>query len=395
MLYVGIDVGKRFHVVSAVGGSGEEVFRNHRVETSREGFEQLDRRIRRVGPRSEARIACEASGPYWLPLFEYLVGLRYDVVVANPIQVAAFRNQGIRGSKTDGIDSLLVAQVLRMGALSGGVPSTDRLLSLRVLTRHRAELGRTVGSMKRCILNIMDILFPEYHQAMPKTRMFTQSSLKILKTAPCPEDWEDLDLSQLEEEVHAISGLFRREKLMELRDLAQDSIGAKLARRGLTIQLRCLVEQLEFTLEQSKVLEGEIKAMYEELQDTLTTIPGVGMLNAALIRAEFGDLSRFEQRRSPPAAMVAYCGLDPKLSESGESRGKVRMSKRGSFYLRRALIQSAHVASQYDPMFRKIYQSQRERGKHHTVALSLVARKMVHVIYALLKSGRPYQPMMN
>lgn len=310
-----------------------------------------------MGARSEARIACEASGPYWLALFEYLVGLGYEVVVANPIQVAAFRNQGIRGSKTDGIDSLLVAQVLRMGALSGAVPSTDRLLSLRALTRHRAELGRAVGSTKRSILNIMDVIFPEYHQAMPKTLMFTQSSLKILKTAPCPEGLGGFGLKQAGRRSPCDIRALRREKLMELKELAQGSIGAKLARRGLTIQLRCLLGQLEFTLEQIKVLDREIEAIYAELQDTLTTIPGVGMFNAALIRAEFGDLSRFEQRPSPPAAMVAYCGLDPKLSESG---GKVRMSKRGSFYLRRALVQSAYVASQYDPMFRKIYQSHRE-----------------------------------
>ncbi len=90
---------------------------------------------------------------------------------------------------------------------------------------------------------------------------------------------------------------------------------------------------------------------------------------------------------------MATAGLDVRLSESGQSKGKGKMSKRGSKYLRTAAIQAADVAALVvrDPMFKGVYDKQRNRGKNHRVALSHVANKMLHVVFSVLKNRRPYE----
>jgi len=94
---------------------------------------------------------------------------------------------------------------------------------------------------------------------------------------------------------------------------------------------------------------------------------------------------------------VAAAGIDVRLHDSGESAGKGKMSKRGSKYLRTAVMQAAEVAVHLvgDPLFKAVYDRQRTRAKHHTVALSHVAHKMLHVVFSVLKNKRPYTPMLN
>ena len=95
--------------------------------------------------------------------------------------------------------------------------------------------------------------------------------------------------------------------------------------------------------------------------------------------------------------LVAAADLDARQVESGQWKGKSKMSKRGSKYLRTALMQAAEVAvyRKKDPMLAALYQRQVDCGKHHTVALSHVANKMLHVIFSVLKNNRPYRPVMT
>ena len=94
------------------------------------------------------------------------------------------------------------------------------------------------------------------------------------------------------------------------------------------------------------------------------------------------------------ATLTVFAGIDPKLKESGKSKGQTVMSKRGSKHLRTALFQASLVASVWDPMFKSIYKKHKDKGKHHHVVLSHVARKMTHVIYSLLKSNKTYKPVL-
>ena len=89
--------------------------------------------------------------------------------------------------------------------------------------------------------------------------------------------------------------------------------------------------------------------------------------------------------------MLAYAGADPRIRQSGQWKGQVKMSKRGSPTLRTALYQAAHNVRLHCPEFQKIYNKHKvEKHKHHGVAMSHVVRKLLQVIQAMAQTGLPF-----
>jgi len=149
-------------------------------------------------------------------------------------------------------------------------------------------------------------------------------------------------------------------------------------------------------LEQIAELEKKFEEFFSTEQKLLRTIPGVGKVLAPTLVAEVLPLIHPELKEGA-RKLVAAAGIDVRLRESGENSGKGKMSKRGSKYLRTAVIQAADTAVflAKDPLFSAVYQRQRNRGKHHKVALSHVANKMLHVVFSVLKNQKPYKPCLN
>ena len=113
---------------------------------------------------------------------------------------------------------------------------------------------------------------------------------------------------------------------------------------------------------------------------------------AAVIYGEIGDVSRFSRVEQ----LVAFCGIDPTVYESGNFRGsRVHMSKRGSPYLRRAIWLAALSARRFDPELRAYYEKKLAEGKHTQSATGAVCRKILHRIFVILRDKRPYLPKLS
>lgn len=151
---------------------------------------------------------------------------------------------------------------------------------------------------------------------------------------------------------------------------------------------RLLLQQIKFIEAQISDVETEINHILEKMHSPITTIPGIANCTAAVVLGEIGDIKRF----SKPAKLVAYAGLDATVSQSGNyTNSHSKMSKRGSPYLRTALYHAAFVASSCDPTFKAFYDKKRAEGKHHRVAIGACARKLCHIIHAILSQNVPYQ----
>ncbi|MCL2413544.1 MAG: transposase, partial [Bacteroidales bacterium] len=112
--------------------------------------------------------------------------------------------------------------------------------------------------------------------------------------------------------------------------------------------------------------------------------------NFIFVLSEIGDIHRFDI----PNKLVAFAGLDVKVTQSGEFVGtKNRISKRGSPYLRRAIWLAAGIAAFNDPILSEYYQSLRARGKHHLTAVGAVSRKLCNIIFVILRENRPYEAL--
>lgn len=150
-----------------------------------------------------------------------------------------------------------------------------------------------------------------------------------------------------------------------------------------------MITQICFIEKQISSLEDEIDSLMKEFNSPITTICGIGPTLGAIILSELGDINRF----SDPSKIVAYAGLDASVKQSGDFTGtKTRISKRGSPYLRRAIWTAATIASFHDPVLSAYYQKKRSQGKAHGTAIGAVSRKLVNIIYAVLKTNEPYSP---
>lgn len=386
MFYLGIDIGKNTHVASLLDSKKKVVFKAFSFSNSIDGAESL---ICKLEPfKNELEIGMEATGHYWLSIYSYLSEKNFTVRVINPIQTDGWR-QGIeiRKRKTDIIDSLLIADLLRYGDFVETSLSNEDYLSLRNLSRFRSYLISSIGDLKRKTIALLDQVFPEYASSF--SNIFGKTSKEILSNFSSPSDFEAINSEDLQSFLNNVSKKkFAKRKLEELSRKASTSFGINFCMDSFALQIKMLIQQISFIQNQVLDVENEIEVFLKKLNSPITTIPGIGSVNAATILGEIGDIKRF----SNPSKLVAFAGLDSTVSQSGEFESTSNhMTKRGSPYLRRALFQSALKAEFCDPVFSDYYQKKMKEGKHHLVSTNAVARKLCHIIFAVLTKNEPYR----
>jgi transposase len=394
--YLGIDIGKKNHVACLMNDKGEVLGKPLTFAATSVGKQQLETHLNNCIDHTDypsVQVGFEATGHYWIGLYVQLKGMGFAVSVLNPLEVKAFRNEGIRGSKTDRIDAVKIAKLLRFGDYrEAHVPSAD-LFSLRQLTRLRGDLVQMMGQLKQKSIAVLDQMFPEYQSLFCDT--FGTTSTTLLSEANTPEAISALSTTKLTNLLRKASrGRFGKEKALDIQAAAKDTMGVSMGMDAFSLSLNILLSQIDHLQTQIDQLDQNIAGYAKKLNTTIATIPGIGPTLAGVILAEIGDFDRFISKDGGEK-LVALAGLDPKLKTSGQFEGKTKMSKRGSPYLRHALRQASFIAVTVskDPMFTKIYEKHIKKGKHMEVALSHVARKMVHVIYSLLKNKKSYAPI--
>ena len=388
MFYAGIDIAKRNHETSIIDTEGKPLLDSVTITNTKEGCEKLFSLFERLNIyKNDVVIGMEATGHYWLSVYEYLTERNYDVRVINPIQSEAFHKMYIRQTKNDSKDSFIIAQVMRFGQYSETTLSDENIVAMRQLSRFRLALVDNCGDCKRRIIALLDQVFPEYERLFTDT--FGTTSKELLLQYPTPEDMLAISSRKLTPLLNKAShGCFGEEKAKEIRNAATDSFGVGFAKNAFAFQIRQLIEQLTFLENQIEELDEQISYLLHQTNQVITTIPGVGDTLGAIILSEIGDINRFDA----PGKLVAFAGLDVKVIQSGDFAGtKQKIPKRGSPYLRRAIWLAANRAAFCDPILSEYYQSLKARGKHHLTSIGDVSRKLCNIIFVILRENRPYQ----
>ena len=385
MFYLGIDIGKSFHVASLIDDKKNVVFKGFQFKNNTDDASKL---LEKITPYPEIEIGMEATGHYWLALYCFLIKHNCVVHVVNPIQTDSWRNcSKIRPHKTDKIDSLIIADFIRYGEYSETSLASEEILEIRNLSRFRNSLVDSIGDLKRKTICVLDQIFPEYETVF--SDIFGKTSKEILKIFSSPADFENISAENLNLLLEKVTlKKFTETKLNQLSNLAKNSFGISFGLDSLKFQLQLLIQQISFIEGQVTDVEQKIFELLDKLNSPITTVPGVGKVIAATILGEIGDITRF----STPAKLVAYAGLDSKIEQSGSSENfGGKMTKRGSPYLRTALFRAALVASNTDPVFKAFYQKKRAEGKHHLTCIGAVARKLCYTIHAILFKNCVYE----
>lgn len=384
--FVGIDIAKHAHQAAFINAAGDKAAPDVSFDNTGEGFDLLTLALSGFD-KEQTVIGLEATGHYWLALYSFLTDNDWTVKVINPIQSDAFRNMYIRKTKTDRKDSFIIAEVLRFGRYTETVLPEEKLLQLRELSRCRTGMVETVGNLKRRVLTILDRTFPEFASCF--SNVFGAAPLEVLNEYPSPEELTNSDMNKLVTLLAKSSrGRHSRAKAEELKKKASCSIGIKRGLAALTFQMKIQLEQMKFVEGQIRELDAFIAKIMKDFP-LILGIPGIGTTLGGAIIGEIGDITRF----GTPQKLMAFAGMDPKVTQSGQFTGtENKISKRGSPFLRRAVYIAANIARIHDPVFKVHYERLVARGKHPKQALAAVATKLLRVIHAVMVKQVPYSP---
>lgn len=382
MVYVGIDIAKLNHYASAIDSDGVVLIEPFEFLNDNDGFYMLLSKLNSF-EKDSIIVGLESTAHYGNNLVSFLVSKGLHVCVINPIQTASLRKNNIRKTKTDKVDTLVIAKAVALMDHPRFVTLYDiALMQLKNLGRFRMKLVKQRSRTKIQLTACLDQVFPEL-QYFFKSGIHQKTVYAILKEAPSASQIASMHLTHLKNLLVSNSqGRFKKEMALELRVLAQKSVGT--VDRSLSIQITQSIAQIQLLDRQIDVVESEIRDIVISLDSVIMTIPGIGPINGGMILGEVGDINRF----SKPRKLLAFAGLDPSVYQSGNFIAKkTKMSKRGSSALRYALMNAAHNVVKYNQTFKEYYDSKRSEGRGHYNALGHCAGKLVRIIFKMLKDN--------
>ena len=389
MVYVGIDVAKDKHdccIVNSEGGILPDVFT---IANDQDGFNLLFQRIQAAVPDlSNVKVGLEATGHYSFNILGFLLDKGLATYVINPLHTNLFRKStSLRRTKTDRVDARTIAAMMKSDVVLTSYSATSyHNEELKSLTRYRFEKVRERARLKQSVARLVNILFPELEKLVLTLHM--QTVYTLMAELPGARQIASSHLTHLKALLaDASKGRYGRDKAIVIRDAAQRSIGSAMKIKSLELQHTIrLIRELDAEIDE---IEDAIKEIMDEMTPPILTIPGISYRMGAMILAEIGDFSRFDS----PDKILAYAGLSPSTYQSGKlANAYPHMEKRGSRYLRYALFNATKFVCNWDPSFAAYLAKKRAEGKHYNVAISHAAKKLVRLIFALMKSGRPYCP---
>ena len=387
MIYVGIDVAKDKHDCFITNSDGEVLFQVFTIQNNRKGFDDLFSRIQSTSSDvSNIKVGLEATGHYSYNLLGYLIDKGLTTFVINPLHTNLYRKSlSLRKTKTDKVDARTIAMMLMSDVnLKSYSDTSYHNEELKSLTRYRFDKVQERAQLKQSVSRLVTILFPELEKLVPTLHM--ASVYALLSELPAAREIASCHLTHLTKLLeNASKGRYSREKAIEIREAARVSVGSDMPAKSLelrhTLRLICELDS-EIT-----EIESEIKQFMDQISSPILTIPGIGYRMGAMILAEIGDFSRFDS----PDKILAYAGASPSTYQSGQMESSYsHMEKRGSRYLRYALINAAKYVCHWDETFGAYLQKKISEGKHYNVAITHAAKKLVRLIYAMEKSGKPY-----
>ena len=389
MICVGIDVAKDKHDCFILSSEGEVLADVFTIPNNAEGFDTLLQTIRRCTcPADKIKVGLEATGHYSYNILGFLLNTGLATYVINPLHTNLYRKSlSLRKTKTDRVDARTIATMLMSDVdLKSYTDTSYHNEELKSLTRYRFDKVRERARLKQSVSRLATILFPELEKLVPTLHM--TSVYALLSEFPGAHQLASAHLTHLKSVLFdASNGRYNRDKAVEIRDVARNSVGSRMPAKSLelkhTIQL---IQVLDVEIEE---IEKEINSIMDEVHSPITTIPGIGTRMGAMILAEVGDFHNFDSADK----ILAYAGLSPSTYQSGQLTSSYsHMEKRGSRYLRYAIFNATKYVCHWDPTFAAYLAKKRAEGKHYNVAISHAAKKLVRLIYAMERSGQPYRP---
>ena len=404
-LFVGIDVSSKANVICLMRPDGEK-YSTFSVQNNLGGAKLLSKRL--VSAMTDTKlsqivIGMEATSVYGDNLMHFLredgdIG-RFDrkLHVLNPQQVKKFKDAYADLPKNDFIDAFIIADNLRFGRIAKEVTVMEdyRYKALQSLTRARFFAVQSLTREKQRFFNYVVLKFSSLSQEDVFSDTFGTTSLALLEEFDTVDELARIDLNDLTAFIrHKGHG-----KFADPEATAKEVQAAARSSYRLPKTINDSVNQvMAISISTMRAMQAQIKALDKAIADqvalipnTLTSIKGIGPVYSAGIVAEIGDIHRFDGQ----AALAKYAGLVWQQHQSGSFEAQTtRLIKSGNRFLRYYLLEAANYLRRCDAEFKRYYSLKyHEVNKfQHKRALALTARKLVRLVFRLLKDNRLYIP---
>lgn len=366
----GIDVHKET-VVACVIGPGAEGKALKETRTFKTMTGDLKALAQWLTAHGVTHVAMESTGVYWKPVYNVLEG-QFELLVVN-----AEHLKKLRGRKTDVADAEWIADLLRHGLLKGSFIPSAQQRAWRDLTRYRTTL---TDERSREVNRVQKVL----EDANLKLASVASNVVGVSGRAMLEQ------LIQGQTDPATLAELAKG-RLREKRDLLEKALTGTFQAHHRFMLIQHL-SHIDFLDEQIAKLDAELEEQMRPFQAALSRwdqIPGINLRVAQVILAEVGtDLKQFEDAEH----LASWAGMCPGNDESGGKRKSGR-TRKGSVWLRRALVEAAHGAARTkDKYFKNLYHRLAgRRGKKR--AIVAVGHSLLVTGYYMLTRGQDYEDL--
>jgi len=406
---IGLDVAKGESQVQAFLDKKKPYKKSFKVEHTLKGLASLLDFIKEVENISGGQppIVLESTGHYHTPIVQYFENRGYLLIIVNPLISYRAKSSSLRKVKTDVIDAHHLCELYYKEDLEPYKQRGIQLLNLRNLTRQHENITGMFVQTKLQFQAVLDQVFPQYCGVFGS--LYSDVSLLTLLAFPTSEEilgaGKETIATKIKELCKSRSQEWANSQTEKLIAAAAQNPFQKALYHSLTLSLNMYIHMLLEYKKHLSQLEDEIDALAKNIEEykIIQSIPGIGEKIAATIISEIGEINRFNH----PKKLVAFAGIDPSVFESGTFKGTLnRITKRGSSRLRHALFMAVRSAIRdcrkqkttdeiipRNKRLREFYDKKRDEGKPFRVAVIACANKLLHWIYAILKSKSTFQDL--
>ena len=390
-VHVGVDTGKRFHLLVAQGPDGRRS-KPYRVDVSRAGFEAAATHLREHFPGvppARMLVALEFAGHHGFTFAQFLAGRGYPIVNVLPAHTKKSKElEDNSPNKTDAKDAGQICKLVSLGIFVRFPFLTSPYVELRLLTSHRHRLTVEETRVKNRLQGLLDLAWPEFAGQFSQLRKPTPRA--ILARWPLPQDLLTAAPQTVGRQIRVASrGHVSQERVRALVASARTTIALTPASRERRLEIQYLLARWSLVRDQIADLDQRIAAVVEVCPEAkvLTSIPEISVTCAATLVAELGTPADY----SHPRQVLKLAGMNLVEQSSGLRQGRKKQSKRGRPLLRRQLFLLGGRWCQPRGLYRADYLALLARnGGLKTKAVCAIARKLVPLLLAVLQSGQPF-----
>lgn len=391
---VGIDTARYNHHVTFLDQNFRPVAKSFYFEENQNGYNALRdciNRLRDQYHRARFVVRIDAAGQYARNLESFLRSLDppMTVSIGDPVRNKHYHKAHFPKSVSDKTESSAMARYAVVEVVENSPASSPQMLVLREVAGRLQALSKQLTRTQNRLHNQVARTFPEIESVFPD--ICAGFVLKLLRLYPTPERIVAAKIDELSKIPYLTV-----EKAVAVQKAARRSVGTL---RGPVAEelVRRAVADVEFAMAAVKGAQDLLEKAFDDLPPSaynqLITIPGVGPTTAAVLVAKIENIDRFKS----PEALVNYFGIFPERAESGtDKQGRpnrqesAHMSRKGNDLVRHLLWNAARTAIRHNPACRALYARQIARGKRFDVAIGHCMRKLLHLVYAVWKSNRPW-----